>query len=470
MNILIVGNGFDLSHYLPTKYDHFMVAMDAIENWDEAKGDMGFDDLFGSLYETEAYFFGYTKAMYDPDKIKISLEQIKELKAKLKENVWYQYFSEHVREVKTWIDFETKIKDALEIAGQFFDAIDIYKKTNNFLGWDFLAFLKKNKNGFNLSQKNIRVLELLKLLKVNYSYYDEEKNEHIENLFYFNEWTSCNVEFLENLLKKYKGYNEFQFTKATKNLIESLNKFSLLFNYYINLISMQIIDPKINIENLFKEQIDKVYSFNYTSTFKKNYDINVDCYYLHGEAKTIKPKIILGVSEIKEELLKKYNFWGFTKYHQKLFFDTDFQFLEEYLVQMDDLRKEVNLTEKFWLSRASNGQGSVKFINQKIKNVLDENSLNINFYIWGHSLDISDEIYIKEVFSFNEPYDCLVRVIIYFFNEQAKFDLLANLIHILGKEKVEKWMKKSWLKFEPNPDIAKLNNIEPVELPKLAEA
>ena len=28
MNILIVGNGFDLSHYLPTKYDHFMVAME----------------------------------------------------------------------------------------------------------------------------------------------------------------------------------------------------------------------------------------------------------------------------------------------------------------------------------------------------------------------------------------------------------------------------------------------------------
>jgi hypothetical protein len=51
MNILIVGNGFDLSHYLPTKYDHFMVAMGAIEGWDEDKGEMGFDDLFGSLYE-----------------------------------------------------------------------------------------------------------------------------------------------------------------------------------------------------------------------------------------------------------------------------------------------------------------------------------------------------------------------------------------------------------------------------------
>jgi hypothetical protein len=31
MNILIVGNGFDLAHYLPTKYDHFMGAKQAIE-------------------------------------------------------------------------------------------------------------------------------------------------------------------------------------------------------------------------------------------------------------------------------------------------------------------------------------------------------------------------------------------------------------------------------------------------------
>ena len=54
MNILIVGNGFDLSHYLPTKYDHFMDVMGAIENWDVSKGEMNFDDLFGALYEKES--------------------------------------------------------------------------------------------------------------------------------------------------------------------------------------------------------------------------------------------------------------------------------------------------------------------------------------------------------------------------------------------------------------------------------
>ena len=122
MNILIVGNGFDLSHYLPTKYDHFMVAMGAIENWDKSKGDMGFDDIFGRDYwfkndktgeEWQNKFFQYTKAMYKTDEIKISIEKINELQKQLKENVWYQYFSDHVREVKTWIDFERKIQQAL---------------------------------------------------------------------------------------------------------------------------------------------------------------------------------------------------------------------------------------------------------------------------------------------------------------------------------------------------------------------
>ena len=119
MNILIVGNGFDLSHYLPTKYDHFMVAMEAIENWDMSKGEMNFDDLFSALYEKEDYFFGYTKAMYKTDEIKISVDQIKDLQEQLKDNVWYQYFSDHVKEVKTWIDFETKIHDALNISAHF---------------------------------------------------------------------------------------------------------------------------------------------------------------------------------------------------------------------------------------------------------------------------------------------------------------------------------------------------------------
>ncbi|MDC4682127.1 bacteriophage abortive infection AbiH family protein, partial [Acinetobacter baumannii] len=45
MNILIIGNGFDLSHFLPTKYDHFMAVMRSIEECSPTR-DMYFEDIF----------------------------------------------------------------------------------------------------------------------------------------------------------------------------------------------------------------------------------------------------------------------------------------------------------------------------------------------------------------------------------------------------------------------------------------
>jgi len=47
--------------------------------------------------------------------------------------------------------------------------------------------------------------------------------------------------------------------------------------------------------------------------------------------------------------------------------------------------------------------------------------------------------------------------------------LLSNLLAILGNKLIEKWMKKSWLKFKPNPNIVEINNIQPVDLIKFYE-
>lgn len=144
MNILIVGNGFDLSHYLPTKYDHFMVAMGAIESWEEQKGEMGFNDLFGSLYEKENYFFKYTNAIYKTDEIKISSNQIKDLKEQLKENLWYQYFSDHVKQVRTWIDFEKKIEEVLNYFTKLFEQITDFYSRDNSLELEIKTSISKN--------------------------------------------------------------------------------------------------------------------------------------------------------------------------------------------------------------------------------------------------------------------------------------------------------------------------------------
>ncbi|EPK5973081.1 AbiH family protein, partial [Acinetobacter baumannii] len=57
MNILIIGNGFDLSHFLPTKYDHFMEVMKHIQNFSKPNENMYFQDLFEKLIKKESFFF-----------------------------------------------------------------------------------------------------------------------------------------------------------------------------------------------------------------------------------------------------------------------------------------------------------------------------------------------------------------------------------------------------------------------------
>ena len=153
MNILIVGNGFDLSHYLPTKYDHFMDVMKAIEEKDlgqpianifkhpvadfptfllkvieikntlnEKNYEMSFDELFSKC--REQWFIEETKTKFSTNSINLKFEKIIEIQYQLKNNVWYQYFAQHVREIKTWIDFETKINEALKVVSKFIVSLD----------------------------------------------------------------------------------------------------------------------------------------------------------------------------------------------------------------------------------------------------------------------------------------------------------------------------------------------------------
>ncbi|MFK8984571.1 AbiH family protein [Acinetobacter seifertii] len=443
MNILIVGNGFDLSHYLPTKYDHFMVAMGAIENWDEQKGEMQFDDLFGSLYEKENYFFKYTKAMYQTDEIKISTEQVKELKQKLKENVWYQYFSDHIREVKTWIDFETKISEALKIVANFLVQIESTIYEFGSFSSEICFYGQKKQMQIFLTREYCNALELFKILESGY-YIDQEDCDEYGNSFNI----PINIGdphagdlrfFINNIyILLQSGFSKIKVDQILSELYKQLDKFIEIFNQYLELIVNQLSSLKtLQIGSDDWSYPDLIYSFNYTSTYARLYD-SVKIEYLHGSHGEYQ-NIVLGVSDLEHENLKKLKAYGFTKYHQKLLKNTDYIFLSD----ASDVKNKIKLNKK---------------------NVM--NRKNINFFIWGHSLDVSDEAYINELFDLNNDSDYFVRVKVFHFNNQAKFDLLTNLLHILGKEKVEKWMKNGWLNFEPNPNIIEINNIQPIDLPQ----
>lgn len=426
MNILIVGNGFDLSHYLPTKYDHFMVAMGAIENWDEQKGEMQFDDLFGSLYEKENYFFKYTKAMYQTDEIKISTEQVKKLKQKLKENVWYQYFSDHVREIKTWIDFEQKIEEALIYTTHFLDKINEISVNENKLERVIRTSGYKSSNHDNkfiyLGEKMSHVLCSIGLLNKNYYNVRYDNNGFFQKEIATEKTDSHEYVISSNFIRIFSNYDIYNNEGSLNFLNNQLDSFILIFNLYLELC-IKTLTPIINlIEDFNFGFVDKIFSFNYTNTYIKFYDASIDTDFLHGSSGEDQ-NIVLGISELKGDLLRSLKAYGFTKYHQKLFKNTDYQFLSE--------DRNIKNIQKFW--------EVIKKRNLAI--TLDEKYRNsINIFIWGHSLDISDEVYINEIFSLNN--EDHINVIIYYFDNYSKFNLLTNLLHILGKEKVERWMKK----------------------------
>lgn len=420
MNILIVGNGFDLSHYLPTKYDHFMMAMGAIEKWDIANGEMSFDNLFRSLYEKEDYFFGYTKAMYKTNEIKISVDQIKELKIKLKENVWFRFFLHHVNNIETWIDFESEFANALDLVAIFSEKAERIYQFNEKLEELVLCRTEKEQNKYILfKEKSIQKLFLLGILD---SLVENTRNAKINRKYYRN--NKLDLDINSHLI--------------IEDLERNLNNFIKLFDWYlVNIVENLKLINKAN-EKVFSfdfQELD-ILSFNYTRTLNRFYTPDTKIEFIHGR---VGKSLVLGISDLKNEFLKKFKNYSFTKYHQKLLNNTDYLFLRE---------------------------------NKKLMSLIDSNSIgqkNINIYIWGHSLAESDESYINEIFSFNQKPNVQCLVTVYFHGNDAP-RLLNNLLDILKKDKVELWMKKGWLKFQENPNIAEINGIEPVELPKIAEA
>ena len=177
-----------------------------------------------------------------------------------------------------------------------------------------------------------------------------------------------------------------------------------------------------------------VFTFNYSDSFERFYsDIKLldimDVQYIHGNAN--KGKVVLGISDLEDQRLKKYKAYGFIKTHQKILNKTDYHFMDhkdlDFEYSMDSISREV--MRKF----------------------------NYEVVFWGHSLADSDAEYIRAVFKLNQNMgESNIRLRIWCYKDDPH-EPLANLIHIVSKEVIEYWTKEGWLVFEAAPDIYQLN-------------
>ena len=270
MNMLIIGNGFDLAHGLPTQYKDFLKFVNVVnaifnkESYEEIitkeTEKITDEDERKKEIEKTKDFFEFINSLSNQENFKY----IEDLHKHSSNNLWFDFFNLRLKDnvlflKENWIDFECEISKVII----FLDELD--KKKN--------SFASVNNDKF--------------LLEEPYFYIDDNEFAVLAK--------TCDS-FLTRNRKDidFSGDNLYTisislFEEIKKVLLLDLNKLTRCLEIYLSLY-INSLDINVKIPEILelKDDIDCVLSFNYTNTFERLYaqpethEVLYD--YIHGKA------------------------------------------------------------------------------------------------------------------------------------------------------------------------------------------
>lgn len=400
MNMLIIGNGFDLAHGLPTQYKDFLKFVNVVnaifnkESYEEivtkeTEKITDEDELKKEIEKTKD-FFDFINSLNNQENFKY-IEELHNLSI---DNLWINYFTKYLSDNKlslnkSWIDFETEISNFVKRLESLSKAKQVY------LIEHYDKAINNDEPRFEAPASNVVYLKNL------------VPNIIEEEYAVFNTELSClvSIDYFENLKEK--------LIADLKNLIRSLEIYLSLY--------IDNLDTDLRIPEIFKmkDKIDYVLSFNYTNTFErlyaKPYSHKVFYDYIHGKANLKNTvdgcQLVLGIDEYldEEERNKNIDFIQYKKYFQRVY-------------------KKTGLIHVGWLNS----------LNNCYKNAINENYKKINIYIVGHSLDVTDKDILKNIIMFDkQDKDTIpINVTIYDHNQEASASHIANLVRVITQDEL----------------------------------
>ena len=335
MKILVLGNGFDLDHNLPTGYKNF---------------------LYFCLYITResATWQNYYEKLTPAQKKYVKLlEQKKTLKAKfmtlLENNNLLRYFEFRLEQQgDNWIDLEREIKSIVQDLESIEEEYVLSK-----MNW-YTA------NGEHRIHETIDKLGLSDIAHGKIS------------------------EISLNLI-----HSSLQ--KSLRDFCKALELYIVVF---INTTPIDGVAPDI-----IDFDATDIISFNYSNTYERVYSgvhwrENID--HVHGVASkddSEETNIVLGITTSTEKRTTN-RYVDFEKYFQRI-------------------TKKTENTYKKWLRSKLADKGTIEVV------------------FFGHSLDASDSDIIKDLICHDNS-----KILVYYYNDTAHQNIVANLIEILDKEKM----------------------------------
>ena len=338
MNVLMLGNGFDLYYKLPTKYNNFLnVANFLREHYDSSTMKTVGDVLSNTILLEQDKFIEccYKEHKNKYDGISLNTKQVQSFLDLIRSNIWFDYLYTSFNKDIGWIDFE---KEIARITSAFQEIFENLKNTHFELDMnqaELFYLLKK----FNFFIKDHRMLVGGKI------------TYNISDSYLFEEPLGSKIYTVQK-------------EAIIKELFLKLQELAKSFKMYLKIFVESVLPNEADLLSNFKPHqallfADNVITLNYTHTYESLYSEGT-VFHLHGDTDH---EIVLGINSDESDHVETVDtsFVSFKKYYQRAFYETDAEYLS-------------------WLREKP------------------QKNNKINLVIMGHSLDITDRDIISALF------------------------------------------------------------------------
>lgn len=343
MNILLLGNGFDINYSLPTKYINFLNTVHYLtqhsDDIPQTIGEIfGADDLRAVDKDIDCSYKKYQTAYSE---VSIDETVIAGLRNLGRNNIWFKYLYASTNRDIGWIDFEKEIGTVIGC---------------------FREFLEKNSLDFTYDSMNrskadgliIRLFDFFSNPMPGSSQYRRFADDYISV-----SPIDCAIKQVdkERIIK--------QLASSLLELAEGLKAYLL---YFVDGVVAVLTQEGILTPLEAFSATDQVVSFNYTNTYEyMSEDSNV--FHIHGN---VDSNIVLGINPDDSDSITSIDttFLRFKKYFQRAIYHSEDEYIEWYTAH-----------------RQKNGssQGDT-----------------FSLLVMGHSLDITDKDIITELFDISD--------------------------------------------------------------------
>lgn len=471
-NIIVIGNGFDLAHELPTGYMDFLAfckMIKAVYNRTEDETKEAIWDNLGIKLKKQKniarlkqkFLELYCAGTVGENDCSIKIgEPYDELYCMVKDNVWIEYFFENpLYQKENWIDFESEISKVIKSIDR--DIVSQKADDRTVVSRISIPFLEK----YLLDNYDERVQTK------DDEYYKTVADENPSMQEYAKRASKDEEAHPIEIEKEEITYKDL--VEILESDLNRLNRaLEIYLTEYVGKMECNLCSPDIE-EIAVKRSgnsaiMSKVISFNYTDTYEKIYlpdkklaEKYVD--YIHGKAKaenTLEDnELVLGMDEYlpTKRKNKDTRFISFKKYYQRIYKETGCRYKEwvdaikaDYL---DFLQRQEIVRSQKKLTHSSNL--NTRLYDLEAKNIEKERCSIHNLYIFGHSLDITDKDVLRELI-LNEN----VHTVIFYHDKQAMKQQIANLVKVIGQDELIKRTggKAKTIEFRRQREMQEINN------------